>query len=224
MSQWQEQKALVLETALSLVNRGLVIGASGNVSVRLTGTANDLLAVTPTSRAYESLTPDDIQVVDFEGRVVEGTLAPSMETNLHIDIYRSRPGVQAVIHTHAVFASAVAVTGRDIPPILDDQVIHLGGAVRCATYAPSGSAELAGAALEALGDGDAVILRNHGAVCTGVSIADALTACEILEKTARIYLLASITGHVSELSPAAIAFDRAMYDRHQTSSRDGLDG
>ncbi len=224
MSRWKQEKEMVLDTARQLVEKGLVIGASGNVSMRLNVEGAGLLAVTPTSLPYDTLSPDDIQVIDFSGKTVEGSLAPSMETNLHIGIYLSRPDVNAVIHTHAVYASAVAATGKDIPPILDDQVIYLGGTVRCAAYALSGSRELADNALRALGDCGAVLLRNHGAVCVGPSLAEAMTACELLEKTASVYLLAVNAGSAAELSEEAVAYDRGLYERLRENGNRGQTG
>ena len=122
MSKWHEEKKLVLETSRKMVDKGLVIGLSGNVSLRLPPEdGRELLAITPSSRHYDLLTVDDIQVVDFEAEAVEGELAPSVETMLHIGVYRARKNINAVIHTHSVFASAVSVTGLEIPCIMDDR-------------------------------------------------------------------------------------------------------
>lgn len=216
MSQWQEEKKTVLEASRMMLDKGLVVGTAGNISVRLaSGGGQQLLAITPSSRSYDSLKIDDIQILDFEARRVEGELTPSMETGLHIGIYLSRDDINAVIHTHSVFASAVSVTGMDIPPILDDQVAFLGGAIKLAGYARTGSSEQTANVLTALGDRNAVLLQNHGAVGTGISISNAFTACEIVEKTARIYLLALNTGKVNELSREAIEAAKELYYRVQ---------
>ncbi len=215
MSRWQKEKELVLFTARELVTKGMVIGSSGNVSLRLGNAGEGLLAVTPTSLPYDTLSPDDIQLVDFSGRSVEGSLAPSMETNLHIGIYQARPDVNAVIHTHSVFASAAAVLGHDIPPILDEQVLFLGGSIRCARYGLSGSQELADAVLAALGDRSAALLRNHGAIGTGHDLPDAMTACELLEKTARIYLMVRSAGTVTTLPEDAVKHGADYYRNHR---------
>jgi len=199
MSQWQEEKKAILEASRMMLDKGLVVGTAGNISMRLPSeSGRQLLAITPSSRAYDSLETDDIQILDFEAKRVEGELSPSMETGLHIGIYRARDDVNAIIHTHSVFASAVSVSGTDIPPILDDQVAFLGGAIKLAGYARTGSREQIKNVLAALGDRSAVLLQNHGAAGTGVSIQSAFTACEILEKTARIYLLALNTGKVND--------------------------
>jgi ribulose-5-phosphate 4-epimerase/fuculose-1-phosphate aldolase len=130
---------------------------------------------------------------------------------LHIGIYKARKDINAVIHTHSVYASAAAVAGREIPPILDDQVAFLGGEIKLARYAPSGSPELANATVAALGDRNGVLLANHGAVGTGRTMRDAFTACELIEKTAKIYLLAMFMGKVNPLTAGAIEAAKAIY-------------
>jgi L-ribulose-5-phosphate 4-epimerase len=210
MNRWQEEKRIVLEAAQNMTARGLVVGTSGNISLRLAD-KRQLLAITPSSRHYDQLGADDIQIVDFNGRNVEGALRPSTETMLHIGIYKARKDINAVIHTHSVYASAAAVAGREIPPILDDQVAFLGGEIKLARYAPSGSPELANATVAALGDRNGVLLANHGAVGTGRTMRDAFTACELIEKTAKIYLLAMFMGKVNPLTTEAIEAAKAIY-------------
>jgi L-fuculose-phosphate aldolase len=200
MSQWQQEKKAVLETSRKMLDKGLVVGTAGNLSIRLPSeSGRQLLAITPSSKSYDTLDFDDIQILDFEMTKVEGNLSPSMETGLHIGIYRARQDVNAIIHTHSVFASAVSVTGKKIPPILDDQVVFLGGEIKVAGYASTGSDEQIANVLAALEDRNAILLANHGAVGTGGSIRDAFTACELIEKTAHVYLLALSTGKVNTL-------------------------
>ena len=212
MSKWQEQKKLVLETSQRLVEKGLVAGKSGNVSLRLPLEAGqELLAITPSSRYYDSLTVDDIQVIDFEAEPVEGDLIPSVETMLHIGIYQARKDINAVIHTHSVFASAVSVAGLDIPPILDDQVVFIGGEIKLAEYALSSSQELADNAVVALGERNAILLPNHGAIGAGRTLCDALVVCELLERTAQVFLCTLALGKVNPLPPEALAAGRAFF-------------
>lgn len=216
MSRWREARQSVLEAARNMLEKGLVVGSAGNVSMRLPPDGErPLLAITPSSRPYEELDIDDIQVVDFEAKTVEGDLAPSIETMLHAGIYEARPDVNAVIHTHSVFASAVAVAGLDIPPILDDQVVFLGGQINLARNAFTGSPGQIAAVIAALGDRSGVLLPNHGAVGTGRSIDYAFTACELIEKTARIYLLARAAGSVNVLPAETLKAEKALYDSYQ---------
>ena len=197
---WDTEKKMVLEAAQQMVQEGLVVGNMGNVSMRLGDTSGrELLAITPSGRYYDSLDPDDIVIVDFEGKCIEGKLKPSVETMLHIEIYKTRKKVNAIVHSHPVFSSVVAVTGMEIPAILDDQVACLGGGINVAEYAPSGSLEMVRNVVSALGERNAVIMANHGALSVGNDMRDALTNCEILEKTARIYVYALGLGKINLL-------------------------
>jgi ribulose-5-phosphate 4-epimerase/fuculose-1-phosphate aldolase len=214
MGRWSEEKRTVLEAARQMLARGLVVGTSGNISLRLPG-QRPLLAITPSGRHYDLLDEDDIQIVDFHGKSVEGDLTPSMETRLHIGIYRARKNVNAIIHTHSVYASAAAVAGQAIPPILDDQVAFLGGEIKLAGHAQSGSPAQVTAVINALGDRSGLLLANHGAVGTGRTMRDAFTACELIEKTARIFLLALSAGKVNRLPADAVRAAKAIYDKLQ---------
>jgi L-fuculose-phosphate aldolase len=197
---WLKEKKAVLAAARQILKKGLVTGTAGNVSLRLEPEGRrSLLAITPSSRNYLSLTPDDIQILDFDARKVEGDLPPSIETPLHIGIYRARKDINAIIHIHSVFASAMSVAGLSIPTIIDEQVAYLGGKIRLARYATSGSPALVKNAIAALGKRYAVLLANHGGVGVGANLPAAFHACELMENTALIYLLALSTGSVNEL-------------------------
>jgi L-fuculose-phosphate aldolase len=209
---WLKEKKEVLAVARRMLDRGLVTGTAGNVSLRLRPEGKRaLLAITPSSRDYYSLSAEDIQIIDFNAKKVEGALPPSVEAQLHIGIYRARQDVNAVVHTHSVYATAVAVAGLAIPPVLDEQVAYLGGEIGVAAYAPSGTRELAKNAAAALADNNAVILANHGAVGVGGSLDAAFHAAELLEKTAQVFLLALAAGKVKILPAKAITAIRTRY-------------
>lgn len=217
MSEWQQAREEVLETARRMVEKGLVVGNSGNVSLRLPARdGRELLAITPSRRDYDLLRPEDVPVIDFDTEPVEGDLVPSVESLLHIGIYRARPKVGAVIHTHPVYASIIAVAGLEIPPILDDQVVFLGGEIKLARYAVSGSDEMVASVIEALGERNAVLLPNHGAVGAGRDLREAFTNCELLEKTAKIYFGALSLGKVNPLPGEALEAARAFYNLLQS--------
>ncbi len=212
MSKWLKEKKQVIETALRMLEKGLVTGTSGNISQRLVEeNGRELLAITPTSRYYDLLNPDDIQIIDFEAEPVEGDLPPSSETMLHIGIYQVRKDICAVIHTHSVYASAVAVTHRKIPPILDDQIITIGGEINLAEYAPSGSDALVHNVIQALGNKNGILLMNHGALGAGKNLREAFTVCEIIEKTAQAYYLSLTMGEVNLLPAEAIKSGQAFF-------------
>jgi len=217
MSQWREARQTVLEAARKMSEKGLVVGTSGNISLRLPADGKRrLFAITPTSRHYDTLSIEDIPIIDFDGQPVTGKLPPSVETPLHIGIYKARENVKAIIHTHSVYASAAAVAGLEIPPILEDQMAYLGGAIKMARYTTSGTQQQLTAVIKALGDRSGVLMANHGAVGTGRTMRDAFTACEIIEKTARIYFLALAAGKINQLSTAAVKNLKALYDKQET--------
>lgn len=216
MSKWLEEKEQVLAASRKMLDKGLVVGIGGNVSFRLPPEGQrQLLAITPSSRYYDSMVVNDIQIIDFQGQRVEGDLSPSIEAGLHIGIYKSRSNVNAVIHTHSIYASAVSVAGYDIPPITEDQVAFLGGNIKLAGHAPSGSRELIANVLEALEDRSAVLLQNHGAIATGRTLTDAFTAGEIIEKTAKVFLLARLIGEANQLPPKIFSTMEAFYQQSQ---------
>jgi L-fuculose-phosphate aldolase len=202
---WEVQKREVLEIAREMDKKGLVVGTSGNVSQRFREPGGrELVAITPSGRHYDTMKAEDIVLVDMEGQRVEGELAPSIETIMHVGIYKARKKVCAVVHTHAVFGSTIAATGKEIPSLLDDQVTFLGGEIKVAAYALPGSPELARNAVAALGLMNAVVLANHGTLTVGRNLREALNNCELLEKTARVYVLAMGLGALT-LVPADMA-------------------
>ena len=217
MSKWLKEKNLVLDTAQKMLEKGLVVGTAGNVSLRLpTEDGRQMLAITPSSRHYDLLSIDDIQVIDFKAATVEGNLPPSVETMLHIGIYQARKNINAVIHTHSVFASAISVAGLDIPSILDDQVTFIGGEIKLAKHAMSGSEEQVANVIAALEERNAVLLPNHGAVGIGRTMREAFTVCELLEKTAKIYFLALSLGKVNPLPAEVVEIEKAFFNMLQS--------
>lgn len=194
---WESEKKAVLDSAVAMVESGLAVGTSGNVSMKVKGQdGTESIAVTPTNCYRDTLTAADIVVVDFEGKVVEGKLQPSSELKLHIGIYRARPDVYAIVHSHSLYGSVLSVTGQKLPAILDDQVACLGGEIEVAPYELPGSRELAEGAVSALGKRNAVILANHGTVGVGSNLREAFNNCRVLEKTAMIYVHALSCGSV----------------------------
>jgi L-fuculose-phosphate aldolase len=219
MTGWQEEKRQVLEVSQKMLDKGLVVGTSGNVSMRLPSDGErDLLAITPSQRYYDLLTVDDIQIIDFEAEPVEGDLIPSVETMLHIAVYQARKNINAVIHTHSVFASAIAVAGLEIPPILDDQVTFVGGEIKLAGYALPGSQEMVDNVLAVLGEGNAVLLANHGVLGMGRTIRDALTVCELVEKTAKVYFYTLTLGKVNPVPAEALEVQKAFFNMLQNDT------
>ena len=212
-SRWSVEKKAVVEAAQEISALGLVTGTSGNVSVRLPdrGDASNLLAITPSGIPYGELAKEGIAVTDFDVEPVEGELPPSSETLLHVAIYRARADVGAVIHTHSVYSSVTAVAGIDIPPLIDEMVVAIGGAVRVSQYGFPGSQELADNVCEALGTRNAALIKNHGAVGVGRDLREALAVCALLEQVAQIFVFAKIAGRFDELPREVVEAERAIY-------------
>ena len=208
---WGDVRTAVCEAARRVAQLGLVIGTSGNVSQRLHDPDRDLLAITPSGRPYDRLTPDAILVIDFEGEPVEGEGIPSTETLSHVAVYRARPDVDAVIHTHSVYASVAAVAGLDIPPLVDETVMAVGGPVRVAEYGFPSSQELADHVVAALGEQNAVLLRNHGLIGVGATLEQALSVCELVEHTAKVFILARLLGEAHPLPQEVVKTETALY-------------
>jgi L-fuculose-phosphate aldolase len=209
---WQEEKQEVMDACRRIVAAGLVAGSSGNVSRRVVGPDGaPLVIITPTRLPYHRLTVDDILVIDMEGDPVEGEGVPSSETLVHLAAYRARADVGAVIHTHSLYASALSVAGLEIPPIFDEQVVFLGGPVSVAEYAIAGGQELADNACAALGEGNAVLLSNHGVVGVGADLDEAASICELVERLAQVYVFAHGLGQVRPLPENAVEVEKKIF-------------
>ena len=212
MSSWQGEREELLRVVQRMASGGLVSGASGNVSMCLERSGDrGLLLITPSQLPYDRMSSEDLVVVDYSGDLVEGDLAPSVETLTHVAVYRARADVGAVVHTHSVYASVLAVSGLDLPPIIDELVVAVGGAVKVADYGFPGSDELAESACNALEDRAAVMLRNHGLLGVGGTAEQALGVCELVERAAQIFVWSSMLGGANPLAEDVVETERAMY-------------
>lgn len=190
---YEAERRLVLQTARRMKADKLVRLTAGNVSCRIAG--RTLFAITPSGMEYDELEPADICILDLEGNLVDGRRRPSSEAPLHRLVYRSRPDVGGVVHTHSLYASAFACTGQPLPVISIELAGLVGGAVPCAPYAPSGTAAFAEAAVATLGEeGVAVLFQNHGVMAVGPSLAQAYAVALGLEEAAQLYCIARQVG------------------------------
>ncbi|WP_406128245.1 class II aldolase/adducin family protein [Streptomyces sp. NBC_00989] len=189
----------LVATARRTVSDGLVVGTSGNVSVRV----GDTLLVTPSGVPYDRLAPTDTVGVDLDGRQVLGTLLPTSELPMHLAVYRSTDA-HAVVHTHAVHATAVSTLVPELPSV-HYMSGALGGPVRVAPYATYGTEELAENMLHALADRSACLLQNHGTIAYGTSLDQAFDRTAQLEWMCRLWLTAS---SVPGLSPTLLTGDQ----------------
>lgn len=183
-------RAEIAAAARALAAEGLFIGTAGNLSA--TDPETGRLAVTATGVVLASCTPEDVTIVDKDGTVVEGTLAPTSELELHLAV-REATGAGAVVHTHAPHATAVACVLDELP-VLHYQQLLLGGEIRVAPYATFGTAELAAGVAVALEGRSAALMANHGAVTSGTTLAKAVENALLLEWCCRLYRDASTMG------------------------------
>lgn len=217
MIRWSTERRAVLAVARDLPEKGLVVGSAGNVSMRIPG--QKMLAITPSRKPYSDLEEDDIQIIDFDANPVEGDAIPSVESLIHIGVYQARPDVGAVVHTHSTYASALAVAHRSLPPVIDEMVTSLGGEIAVTSYAFPSTEDLADQVVESLADRNAVLLANHGVVGLGKEPRDALSACELVERAAKIYTIATLLGGAHSLPTDIIDTEIALFKMMRAASQ-----
>jgi L-ribulose-5-phosphate 4-epimerase len=191
------------ELHLELPKNHLVAWTSGNVSARDPGTG--LVVIKPSGLRYERLRPEHMVVVDLDGQIVEGELKPSSDTASHLYLYRQRPDVGGVVHTHSTYASAFAAVGRPIPVYLTAQADEFGGPIPCGGFALIGGEEIGQVVLAAIGSSCAVLLKNHGVITIGPNAEAAVKAAVMVEDVARTTFVALQLGQPDEIAPEAIA-------------------
>jgi L-ribulose-5-phosphate 4-epimerase len=225
MNHYRPVKQQIVETAQCLVEKGYLMATGGNLSTRIAG--QKAFAVTPSNYDYDKMTPDDVCVLDFDLNVIEGTLKPSVESALHAGVYVTRADVNAVVHTHQVYASALALINAPIPALFDEQVRFLGRSVEIIPYAPSGTGFLKNAIVKHIKNhNNAYILQNHGALCFGPDVERAAHNVEILEKCSLAYLLALCTEQkiskiplpIREIAFAKLRKDQKKAERGEIST------
>ena len=205
----------MLDAALAMHGDGLVVGSSGNVSARCG--AGELIAITASGQEYDGLGIDGVVVADFEGEPVVGDAIPSTELLMHVAIYRARPDVRAVMHTHSVYASALAVAGTPIPPLIDEMVVYLGDSIQVSDYAFPGTEELGARVVVALGERNAALIRNHGLVGVGKSPHAALSVCSLAERVAHVYAVARALGNAEPLPDDVVALELELFRMRQAA-------
>lgn len=203
MSAFDVQKKQIVDTAQTLVRKGYLMATGGNLSLRVPG--RNAFAITPSNYDYFKITPDDVCVLDFKLNKLEGQLKPSVEAAMHGAIYRVRPDVNAVVHTHQAYVSALTLIKAPIPALFDEQARFLGRSVDIIPYAPSGTGLLKNAvAKHVKNHNNAFMMQNHGALVFGHDMERAVHNVEILEKCALAYLLAICSERKISKLPLAV--------------------
>lgn len=203
MESFDSAKNQVVEAAQKLVQKGYLMATGGNLSTRITG--QDAFAITPSNFDYLKMTNEDVCILDFDLNIIEGGLKPSVESAMHGAIYQARADVNAVVHTHQVYASALTLIKAPIPALFDEQARFLGRSVDIIPYAPSGTGFLKNTvAKHVKNHNNAFMMQNHGALVFGHDIERAIHNVEILEKCAQAYLLALCTERKISKIPLAV--------------------
>ncbi len=204
----EELRHEVCKYNLDLPKYGLVVMTSGNISGRDPETG--LVVMKPSGYSYDEMTPDDMVVVDMDGKVVEGHLKPSVDTATHLYVYAHRPDVYGVGHTHSTYATSFAVLGQSIPSCLTTSSM-LGGEIPCGGYATIGGEQVGAEIIRAIGPARAVLLQNHGVFTIGDSPRQAAKMAVEVEEIAKITHLAMLRGQPLLLSREQLAETGDMY-------------
>jgi L-fuculose-phosphate aldolase len=187
-SELGQERSAVADACRRLGAEGLLIGTAGNVSVRV----GERVAITATGAVLAALTPDQVTVVDLDGKTVAGTLLPTSELDLHLGVYH-RYGTGAVVHTHAPMATALSCVLDELPCV-HYQLLALGGTVRVAPYATFGTPELAESVLTALEGRSAALMANHGALTHAPTLDQAVEHALLLEWACGVHQRAAALG------------------------------
>ena len=195
----------VVQVGLTALERGVVHGTAGNMSVR--DPESGLIAISPSGMPYPAVTAADVVIVNERGEVIDGARKPSSETPLHTTVHRERPHVSAIVHTHSHFSTVVSCIRPFLPAILTEVTLVIGDRVPVTRYGLTGTPDFAESVIEVLEHGGlAVILKNHGLICFGGSFDEALIIAEVVEEAAKVYVhaLAANGGREPDLVPAEL--------------------
>lgn len=188
---------------LELPKNNLVAWTSGNVSGR--DPESGLVVIKPSGLKYDEMQPEDMVVVDLDGAVVEGTLKPSSDGASHLYIYRQRPEINGVVHTHSPYATAFAALGKAIPVYLTAIADEFGGPIPCGDFALIGGEEIGRIVVDNLDKSPAVLLKNHGVFTVGETAEAALKAAVMVEDVAKTVSIALQMGQPDEIAPEDVA-------------------
>lgn len=181
----------------------LVTWTSGNVSIR--DLESGYVAIKPSGVMFDDLTAEDMVVLDLDGKVIEGSRKPSSDTASHLYIYRARPDVCGVVHTHSNYATAFAAVGKPIPVYLTAQADEFGGPIPCGGFALIGGEEIGKEVVKCIGSSPAIIMKNHGVFTIGPSGKTAVKAAIMVEDVARTIWLAKQLGEPEEIPSDMVA-------------------
>ena len=187
----------------------LVAWTSGNISGRDPKTG--FVVIKPSGIRYGDLTPENMVVVDLDGKVVEGNHKPSSDTFAHVYVYRHRPDINGIVHTHSTFATAWAAAGIPIPPVLTAICDEFGGPIPVGAYAKIGGDEIGQEIIRSIGQSPAILMKNHGVFTIGKTPEAAVKAAVMIEDVARTVFYALQLGQPDEIPTEEVARSHRRY-------------
>lgn len=206
----KSEREQIVEYGKKLIDANLTKGTGGNLSIF--NREKQLMAISPSGIDYFKIKPEDVVILDLEGNKVDGDKSPSSEYEMHRIFYENRRDIDAIIHTHTMYATTIACLNWELPPV--HYMVALAGLnVRCAKYATYGTKELAENAFEAMKDRNAVLLANHGLLAGAKDLANAFNITEEIEYCAELYYRTKCIGEPVILSEEEMTL---MLDKFKT--------
>lgn len=199
---FEKEKMEIIKAGMKLDRYGLIALSGGNLSTRM---PSGEILVTPSGMIYEEMVADDVLVMDLQGKVIEGTRKSSSDTEAILYIFQHRPDLNAVIHTHQPYATAISLIADEFRADLTTLANATAGSVKVAPFSPAGSVDMGIDTVNYLGSGLAVILAHHGVMTVGTSLKQALYAAVYMEEAAKGYLAARVVGDIRHLTDEQIA-------------------
>jgi L-ribulose-5-phosphate 4-epimerase len=196
-------KEELVQLHLELPHNNLVVWTSGNISGR--DEESGLVVIKPSGVMYPDLTPDKMVVLDLDGKIVDGNLKPSSDTATHLHIYRHRPDVNGIVHTHSPFATAFAAVGKPIPAVLTAICDEFGGDIPLGRFAPIGDEAIGVEVVRSIGTSPAILMQNHGVFSVGKSAKAAVKAAVMVEDAARTVYYAMQLGDLIPIPDDMVA-------------------
>jgi L-ribulose-5-phosphate 4-epimerase len=193
----------VCELHQELPRNNLVAWTSGNISSR--DPESGLVVIKPSGVMYPDLTPDKMVVLDLDGKIMKGKLKPSSDTATHLYIYRQRPDVNGIVHTHSPFATAFAAVGKPIPPVLTAICDEFGGKIPLGRFAPIGDEAIGMEVVRSIGTSPAILMQNHGVFTVGKSAKAAVKTAVMVEDAARTVYYAMQLGELIPIPEEMVA-------------------
>ncbi|MDQ0205063.1 class II aldolase/adducin family protein [Pectinatus haikarae] len=209
---FEEEKQQIIDTGIKIDRYGLIALSGGNVSWRM---PSGEILVTPSGMVYEELTADDILMMDIDGKILEGTRRPSVDTIALLYIYNNMPHINSIIHTHQPYATAVGLVADELPCVLTTLANAVKGSVKVCKFSSAASKQMGVETVKNIGEKLAVILKNHGVISVGTDLKQALCSCVYLEEAAKTYLSArAVSSDIAFLTKEQISQAIKIFDHY----------